>query len=288
MIFERKNIVNRILSVFVAGFIIFTLVACLNKEGKASTTDEKHGLTLSDSEVKITSMGHMATFRLYDTVAAKEFYDQLPLKLDLTNFLDAQWMFYPPKKLSVTSREAYHDGKKGELSYYEPWGDVFMLYKDFYAGDNMHRLGINLTGIEEIEKMSGKATIEKKETKATKDRTAPVIHVTANGKTTVFQLNNSPAARDLFTQLPLNIKVKNYSHNEKIFYPPKKLSTDGTPKANAKAGTLAYYAPWGDVVMFFKDFGSASGLYELGYAVSGSEYIQGMSGTIQIKRSDAP
>jgi hypothetical protein len=27
-------------------------------------------------------MGHTATFRLYDTVAAKEFYDQLPLKLE--------------------------------------------------------------------------------------------------------------------------------------------------------------------------------------------------------------
>jgi len=86
-------------------------------------------------QVKITAMGHTAAFRLYDTVAAKELYDQLPLKLDLTNFRDAQWMFYPPEKLNVTAREAYHDGKKGELSYYEPWGDVFMLYKDFYAGD---------------------------------------------------------------------------------------------------------------------------------------------------------
>ena len=57
--------------------------------------------------------------------------------------------FYPPKRLNVKAREAYHDGKKGELSYYAPWGDVFMLYKDFYAGDEMHRLGINVTGIEE-------------------------------------------------------------------------------------------------------------------------------------------
>ncbi len=264
-------------------------------EGNVSTaSDEKpskqkdNGLPLSDMQVKITAKGHTATFRLYDTGAAKELYDQLPLKLDLKNFRDAQWMFYPPEKLNVTAREAYHDGKKGELSYYAPWGDVFMLYKDFHAGDKMHRMGVNVTGIEEIAKMSGNATIEKKETNASEDPTAMAISVTADGKTTVFQLNNSTAARELYAQLPLSIEVEDYGDNEKIFYPPKKLNTAETPKADAKAGTLAYYAPWGDVVMFYKKFGSASGLYELGHAVSGSEHIKGMSGTIKIEKGILP
>jgi len=292
---KRRRPMNRILSVFIAGLMIFTLVAYLNKEGKASTSaneqpshSEAHGLPLSDRQVKITSKRHTATFRLYDTVAAKEFYDKLPLDLDLTNFRDAQWMFYPPEKLSVTAREAYHDGKKGELSYYAPWGDVFMLYRDFYAGDEMHRLGINLTGIEEISKMSGNAIIEKKEPNESVNQTAMKISVKANGKTTVFELNNSPAARDLYAQLPLSITVENYSNNEKIFYPPEKLNTTDTPQADAQAGTLAYYAPWGDVVMFYGSFGSAPGLYELGHAVSGSEYIQGISGTIQIEKGSVP
>ena len=277
---------KRILYVFAVGFIICTLVPGLNMEGKASTSaDDAHGLPLSDMQVKITSKGHTATFRLYDTVSAKEFYDQLPLKLDLTNFRDAQWMFYPPEKLKVTAREAYHDGKKGELSYYAPWGDVFMLYKDFYAGDEMHRLGINVSGIEEIAGMSDNATIEKRETNASGDKPAMVINVTANGRTAVFRLNDSTAARELYAQLPLSIKVENYSNDEKIFYPPKKLNTDSTPKADAKAGTLAYYAPWGDVVMFYGSFGSAPGLYELGHAVSGSEYIREMAGTIRIEKS---
>jgi hypothetical protein len=123
---------------------------------------------------------------------------------------------------------------------------------------------------------------------ASEKQMAMKIQVKANGTTTVFELNNSPAAQDLYAQLPLRIAVENYSDNEKIFYPPKKLNTADTPKANAKAGTLAYYAPWGDVVMFYKDFGSAAGLYELGHAVSGSEYIQGMSGTIQVGKDSDP
>ncbi len=113
------------------------------------------------------------------------------------------------------------------------------------------------------------------------------ISVESNGNITIYELNNSQASKELLSQLPLNIKVESYSHDEKIFYPPNKLSTSNTPLAkNAVTGTLAYYAPWGDVVMFYKDFGSASGLYELGKVVSGKEYINSMSGIIEVKIID--
>jgi hypothetical protein len=62
------------------------------------------------------------------------------------------------------------------------------------------------------------------------------------------------------------------------------LNTSDTPLADARGGTLACYAPWGDVVMFYGRFGSAAGLYELGRAISGIEHIQAMSGTIQIEK----
>ncbi|WP_022850836.1 cyclophilin-like fold protein [Limisalsivibrio acetivorans] len=265
---------------------LIIVLAAFFTTGTALSTEMRNGLPLSNMKVRITSGEHTAKFRLYDTKGAKDFYEQLPLKLELTNFRDAQWMFYPPKKLSVTAKEAYHDGKKGELSYYAPWGDVFMLYKDFYAGDNMHRLGINLAGKEVIEHMSGSITVERIEDKTDGSNNAMRISVESNGKTTVFELNGSDAALELYDQLPMDIKVEDYSNDEKIFYPPEKLSTENTPKADSKKGSLAYFAPWGDVVMFYKDFGSASGLYELGKAVSGTENIKEMSGTIRIKKGN--
>ncbi|WP_319467229.1 cyclophilin-like fold protein [uncultured Pseudodesulfovibrio sp.] len=114
------------------------------------------------------------------------------------------------------------------------------------------------------------------------------IAVNANGNTIVFELNDSRAAKDLFAQLPLETAVENYSSNEKIYYPPEKLETLNTPLVqSAQSGTLAYYAPWGDVVMFYGNFGSASGLYELGHAVKGGEHIRSLSGTIRIEVSHA-
>ena len=101
--------------------------------------------------------------------------------------------------------------------------------------------------------------------------------------TVVYELNDSTAADSLYEQLPLTIEVEDYSTNEKIFYPPEELDTSNSPMAQGGAGTLAYYAPWGDVVMFYGDYGENSSLFELGQAVLGGELVSEMSGTITIE-----
>lgn len=135
-------------------------------------------------------------------------------------------------------------------------------------------------------KETGKYKDETNETSSDskEDKTTLNIRIEGNGKTVIFELNDSSAAKSLYAQLPITIEVENYSNNEKIFYPEQKLDTSDTPLANARKGTLAYYAPWGDVVMFYDDFGSASGLYELGQVESGSDDIASLSGTIKIEQ----
>lgn len=112
------------------------------------------------------------------------------------------------------------------------------------------------------------------------------IRVEADGNTILFALNDSQAAQDLYDQLPLQIEVENYSSNEKIFYPPEELDVSDAPQAGGGAGTLAYYQPWGDVVMFYGDFSPSGGLYGLGEAVSGTEYISGISGTVTLEAEE--
>ena len=98
----------------------------------------------------------------------------------------------------------------------------------------------------------------------------------------VYELNESTAAKDLYAQLPLTLEVEDFSTNEKVYYPPQKLDIKDAPAANAEKGTLAYYAPWGDVVMFYEHYGQGNSLYELGNAVSGKEDIERLMGTITI------
>ncbi len=199
--------INRLVSVF--GFAVCLCAASLGGDALAASGTP---LPLSDMKVEILSQGKRATFRLYDTVAAGELYAQLPLELDLSNFRDAQWMFYPPEKLNVKADEAYHDGKKGELSYYAPWGDVFMLYKDFYAGDEMHRLGVGLSGVDDIAAMSGRALVRKLETPVAKKEEVMRITVNADNGAIVFELNDSRALRRQGKNLLPAQKVEHRRH----------------------------------------------------------------------------
>lgn len=114
------------------------------------------------------------------------------------------------------------------------------------------------------------------------DDMARQIAVQFGDNTVIYELNDSTAADSLYTQLPLTVEVEDYSTNEKIFYPPQELDTGDAPTAQSGAGTLAYYAPWGDVVMFYDAYSPNASLYELGQAVSGGELVGQMTGTVTI------
>jgi len=185
-----------------------------------TASEEINQLELSEMVVRITSQGNTASFQLYDTVAAQEFYEQLPMELELTNFRDAQWMFYPPDPLDVTDEEAYHDGIRGELSYYEPWGDVFMLYEDFHAGDEMHRLGIGIEGIENIAAMSGNASIEKEEPmdliREGHERKMKIQIGDHTLTATLAENSSAEALMELLAEGPLTIDMEDYGGFEKV------------------------------------------------------------------------
>lgn len=108
------------------------------------------------------------------------------------------------------------------------------------------------------------------------------IKVTSKDYEVVYALNESQAAKDLYEQLPLTLEVKDFSTNEKTFYPPEELDITDAPLANAEKGSLCYYSPWADVVMFYDHFGQGSSLYELGEVISGKEDIEKLSGMIEI------
>ena len=112
-----------------------------------------------------------------------------------------------------------------------------------------------------------------------------LIEVKGNAGSIIYRLNNSTAADDLWNQLPITVSVSDFSTNEKIFYPERELRTGNTPLAEGGSGTLAYYRPWGNVVMFYDRFSSNSSLYELGEAISGEENIGKLTGNISVQKA---
>ena|SRR5688572_29032160 len=84
-------------------------------------------------------------------------------------------------------------------------------------------------------------------------------------KTLTGTLHDTPTARDFASMLPLTLTLEDYARAEKIAYLPRKLTTQGAPAgAGGSAGAIAYYAPWGNLAMIYKDFRPADGLIVLG------------------------
>jgi hypothetical protein len=108
------------------------------------------------------------------------------------------------------------------------------------------------------------------------------IRLTFDGKAVEATLLDNATARDFASLLPMTLALEDYNSTEKIGYPPRKLSTAGAPAGiDPSVGDIAYYAPWGNLAIFYKDFGYSRGLIGLGRIDSGIEAL-GVPGPLKV------
>ncbi|WP_052018842.1 cyclophilin-like fold protein [Brucella intermedia] len=115
------------------------------------------------------------------------------------------------------------------------------------------------------------------------------IKFTLNGTPVVAVLEDNATTRDFLALLPLKVKLEDFAATEKIAYLPSKLSTKDAPSAIVpKAGDVTYYAPWGNLALFHKDFRRSPELVKLGRIIEGFDALK-VAGTaeITIERADA-
>ena len=95
-----------------------------------------------------------------------------------------------------------------------------------------------------------------------------------DGQSIAASMFDNAATRDFLALLPVTLTLDDYNGTEKISYLPKKLSTDGAPAGfTPSIGDIAYYAPWGNVAIFYSDFRYSRGLVLLGRIQSGVEAL---------------
>jgi hypothetical protein len=91
------------------------------------------------------------------------------------------------------------------------------------------------------------------------------ISLRIGDRTHTATLADGAAARDLASLLPLTLTLADYNATEKIADLPRRLSIDGAPAGfDPSIGDLTYYAPWGNLAIFYRDFGYSRGLVHLG------------------------
>lgn len=106
------------------------------------------------------------------------------------------------------------------------------------------------------------------------EASAMKIRLTLNGKPTTATLIDTPTTRDFVALLPMTLTLEDYASTERIAYLPKKLSTVGAPRGvDPDVGDITYYAPWGNLAIFYRDSGYATGLIKLGSLDAGIDAL---------------
>ncbi|MDB5771525.1 MAG: hypothetical protein JWM42_1899 [Burkholderia sp.] len=100
------------------------------------------------------------------------------------------------------------------------------------------------------------------------------IRMDVEGTAITATLVGNATSRDFVSLLPLTLTLKDYAATEKISDLPRRLSTKGAPPgSDPSIGDITYYSPWGNLAVFYRDFGYSNGLVKLGKIDSGVEAL---------------
>ncbi|WP_205273852.1 cyclophilin-like fold protein [Myroides odoratimimus] len=120
-------------------------------------------------------------------------------------------------------------------------------------------------------------------TDTTQNKKDMKVKISIGDKTATAVLYDNATGRDFAKRLPLTVEMEDYSSTEKIFYPKTKFSTEGAPAGfDPSVGDLTVYVPWGNVALFYKDFGYSNGLVSFGKITSGMEHLK-VKGSVNVK-----
>ncbi|MHC5757873.1 cyclophilin-like fold protein [Nostoc sp.] len=108
------------------------------------------------------------------------------------------------------------------------------------------------------------------------------INIKVKDKIVIATLIDSKTTQDFISLLPLTLTLEDYARTEKISDLPKKLSTeDAPPGSDPAVGDIAYYAPWGNLAIYYRDFGYSNGLVILGKTDGGIEVLN-VPGSVEV------
>lgn len=103
------------------------------------------------------------------------------------------------------------------------------------------------------------------------------IRILFDGKEAVVALLDNEPAKEFLSLLPLTVTLEDYAGSEKISSLPHKLNKRGGRNAEQEKGDFCYYAPWGNLAVFYKGMGYGASLYVLGRIESGKEALAAMN-----------
>lgn len=113
-----------------------------NEGGDPGETSLKIGITVGSRTITAT---------MEDNAAARDFLSRLPLEVTLSDYSNAEKIFYPSPALTTSKVARSCTPAPGDITIYVPWGNVAIFYKNGSRSNDLIRIGrIDGNGIEAL------------------------------------------------------------------------------------------------------------------------------------------
>lgn len=144
-IIKLKNIFLTLLT------LTLSQVYACNSTTESNTQKEEKSSQIDSIKINIIVGSDTLKATLGNNPTAKDFIKLLPLTLNLEDYANMEKIFYPEQKLSTEDAPTTIVPKTGDITYYEPWGDVAIFYKDFRNSPGLIKIGHIDNGIEALQ-----------------------------------------------------------------------------------------------------------------------------------------
>ena len=128
--------------VFILGFIIVFQIIILAQNNGGKTMIK---MTFGENEIY---------GEILNTQSGNEFLSQLPANLKFEDYNSTEKISYLPTKLSGRGEPEGFTPKRGDISYYMPWGNLAIFYRDFRYSRSLIKIG-TLNDIDKLANMRG-------------------------------------------------------------------------------------------------------------------------------------
>ena len=99
----------------------------------------------------------------------------------------------------------------------------------------------------------------------------------------IVVLKDNATTQDFLSKLPMTVTLEDYNNTEKISYLEESLVKDETAAGcDPIPGTVALYAPWGNLSIFYKDWSYSNDLIPMGQIETGLDVLTAINGDVAV------
>lgn len=116
-------------------FIASTLLVAVLITATVQKSSAQANMKGKVMKIKLIINNSEFTAAMNDNSSAKDFISLLPLTLKLEDYASTEKISNLPRKLSLKGAPPGIEPSVGDITYYSPWGNLALFYRDFrYAG----------------------------------------------------------------------------------------------------------------------------------------------------------